>query len=211
MNTKQKCILLFTRYPRAGTSKTRLIPSLGKEGAADLQRKMTETVLHQIEQLQAHGSYDLRIYYTGADKTTMRQWLGSNGSYEEQCHGDLGKRMYHAFSSHLNAYLSVVLVGSDCPSIDAKLLDEAFKTLETHDLVLGPAYDGGYYLIGFSTNISPQSLASIFTGIHWGQSDVLQQTLAHADRLQFSYRLLKKLHDIDTPADLVHFNHHTDT
>ncbi len=211
MDPKHELILLFTRFPKPGTSKTRLIPALGKKGAANLQKKMTAVVLEQIKLLRTKRYCDLKICYTGADRDCMEQWLGSTFSYEEQCSGDLGKRMHHSISNHLSSYRSVILVGSDCPSIDQGVFDDACNQLQNHDIVLGPSYDGGYYLIGVSAGIAPQDLAFLFTAMDWGQPDVLTQTINRADRLQISYKLLKKLHDIDTPADLIYFNYHTDT
>ncbi len=211
MNSKHELILLFTRYPKPGTSKTRLIPALGKEGAANLQKKMTDVVLGQIELLRTKRHCDVKICYSGADHVAMQQWLGPTFGYEMQCSGDLGKRMHHSISKHLSSYRCVILVGSDCPSIDRSVFDDACNALQNHNIVLGPAYDGGYYLIGASAGIAPQDLAFLFTNMDWGQADVLRQTIARLDRLQQSYKLLKKLHDIDTPADLTYFNYHSDT
>ena len=191
-----KKIIIFTRYPTPGASKTRLIPALGADGAADLQRKMTEYILKELQKLQ--GTVDIEICYTGASNTEMLSWLGNNYKYSEQRAGDLGDRMLQAFSdSFNNGYKSIVVIGADCPSITNKVLHNAFIALESNDVVLGPATDGGYYLIGLHAANS-----EIFKGIKWSTDTVLSDTKNNIYQQNLKLHLLEELSDIDEPDDL---------
>lgn len=191
-------LIIFTRYPEPGRTKTRLIPALGAEGAAELQRQLTEHTLRQVRALQQRRSLRVTCCFAGGDVAAMQGWLGSAWDYQPQAEGDLGDRliaaMDHAFAAGAT---TVAFIGIDCPAIDAPLLDEAFHTLGTTEMVLGPADDGGYYLIGLRRPI-PQ----LFQGIDWGTEVVRQQTEAIAQSLQLSYHRLKPLNDIDRPDDL---------
>ena len=196
------CLILFTRYPQSGTTKTRLIPALGAEGAAMLQRQMTEHTLRQIEQFASEQLVKtepiaLEIWFTG-ERAQMQQWLGAERNYQAQGTGNLGDRMARAFqSAFASGVEKAVIIGSDCPQLDADRLSQAFRSLQTHDLVLGEATDGGYYLIGLR-----QFVADLFVGIDWSTERVLQQTLDIAKRLSLSIALLEPLTDIDRPEDL---------
>lgn len=191
-------LIVFTRYPEPGKTKTRLIGALGKEGAANLHRQLAERTLRQVKSLSEYGSSTVEVYFTGATEALMREWLGDNLVYQQQGNGNLGDRMAQAFDRAFSAGSEqVMIIGIDCPSIDAKLLLYAFEQLHSTDLVLGPAADGGYYLIGLR-----RMVPELFTGINWGTSRVLAQTLAHAQRLNLSVYQLPVLADIDRPSDL---------
>jgi uncharacterized protein len=195
-------LILFTRYPQPGTTKTRLIPALGAEGAALLQRQMTEHTLRQVAQLVQTEPIAVEIWFAGSPETEehaqMQQWLGADWSYQAQSTGDLGDRMAQAFqSAFASGAERVVIIGSDCPQLDADRLSQAFRSLQTHDLVLGEATDGGYYLIGLR-----QFAAELFVGIDWSTDRVLSQTLAIANQKMLAIALLEPLTDIDRPEDL---------
>ncbi len=209
MTSVQGIILLFTKYPEAGTSKTRLIPSLGKEGAAHLQRRLAESMSQKVSHYCTKYQTDSEIHYSGGSNSLMKKWLGPELHYLEQCSGDLGQRMASAISMHLEKYKKIVLIGSDCPGIDEKIFESAFKGLEGNDIVMGPAHDGGYYLVGVQGNLPESTVTQIFQDIEWGRADVLQHTLSIISQLQLSCDLLEKLHDIDTPEDLRYLNHHS--
>ncbi len=191
MNHKLK-LILFTRFPEPGKTKTRLIPHLGAEGAAQLQKEMVE---HTLKQARKIGS-GIEVRYTGGSLEKMRDWLGADLEYAEQGGGDLGERMERAFSEHFErGGERVVLIGSDCPSNDWENMDAAFQALEKSECVLGPALDGGYYLIGLN-----QPLPHLFSGIEWGGENVLKQTCAAA--ASSSVKLLKLLDDVDLPEEI---------
>ena len=135
----------------------------------------------------------------------MQQWLGSDNSVKPQGRGNLGERMQKAFEEAFNmGYERVLLVGSDCPGISVDTFEEAFEILANEDIVLGPATDGGYYLIGFRDQSRP-----IFKHIGWGTEKVLSETLDQIKAQQLTVGLLEELHDIDRPEDLAHLNHHS--
>jgi uncharacterized protein len=193
-------LIIFTRYPRAGQAKTRLIPALGAEGAARLQIAMTE---HSL--LQARGlKQPIAIYYTNGEERELRDWLGEDVQYCPQCSGDLGAKMLGAFWDSLKEEVgAVVIIGTDCPAIDTQLLTQTFEALQASDLVLGPALDGGYYLIGLR-----RVIPALFENIAWSSDQVLSQTLAIAKGLNLSIHLLPELPDIDRPKDLQYLPPH---
>lgn len=195
-------LIIFTRYPEPGKTKTRLIPALGKEGAAMLQRQMTEQKLAQAQKLQTYSPLSLEIHFAGGNEQLMQEWLGSNITYKRQSEGDIGCRMTSAFhESFQTGMKQIVLIGTDCPELNAKLIAQAFEELIQHDLVLGPARDGGYYLIGLNRFIS-----ELFTGISWSTAEVLSQTLSIAQKLELAVAFLPTLSDIDRPEDLAVWN-----
>ncbi len=195
-------LILFTRYPEPGRVKTRLIPELGERGAADLHKKLTETCLSCLFKVCAENDTGITVFFTGGSKRQMHRWL-PDISLVRQEGADLGERMIAAFS-HVRALGGnrILLVGSDCPELSPAILRQGFQHLLTHDLVLGPAHDGGYYLVGISVDVVPASLWTLMTDMGWGGGDVLSTTLARVRRAGFSYSLLPRLHDIDRPEDL---------
>jgi hypothetical protein len=194
----RKCLIIFTRYPEPGKTKTRLIPVLGAEGAATLQRQMTEQKLAQVRELQAAYPVSVEVHFTGGNEQLMQSWLGSSLIYQRQSEGDIGCRMASAFQASFEAGMNnVVLIGIDCPDLNAQLMAEAFQALHQHDLVLGPAVDGGYYLIGLR-----RLIPELFTGIRWSTAEVLPETLRIAHRLELAVAKLRLLSDVDRPEDL---------
>ncbi len=194
-----ECLIIFTRYPEPGKTKTRLIPALGAEGAATLQRQMTEHTLAQVKELQAKRLVSVEVYFVGGNQQLMQSWLGTSVIYRQQGDGDLGRRMAIAFQTALEAGKQrVVVIGTDCPDLKAEVMVKAFHALEQHDLVLGPAQDGGYYLIGLC-----RLIPELFTGISWSTAEVLQQTMSIAQRLELAVAYLPRLSDVDRPEDLV--------
>ena len=177
-------VSLFTRWPEAGKAKTRLIPALGAQGAADLHKRLTERTAATV---RAAG-LALEIRSTGADPAQFRDWRGV-ASVVDQGDGDLGARLARTAET-----LPVLLLGADVPGLLPHHLTAAAAALATMPAVVGPAADGGYWLLGLSAPM-PQ----LFTGIEWGTDAVLAATLA---RLPPDTPRLETLSDLDTPADL---------
>lgn len=197
-NPRQERLIIFTRYPVAGETKTRLIPALGADGAAECQRAMTEQVLQATN--TTRGATE--ILYTGANEELMRAWLGSDYACTVQGEGDLGERMARAFRDAFGAGCErVVIIGVDCPDVTAGVVDAAIDALHSHDVALGPAVDGGYYLIGLRRD-AMHALPELFDGVVWGGADVFAQTEANAHRLGLSTARLALLRDVDLPEDL---------
>lgn len=191
-------LMLFTRYPEPGRTKTRLISRLGAEGAAALQRAMTEYVLRQVAAAAGRLPLALEVHFDGGTKAQMQSWLGTGTVYYPQGEGDLGARLETAFRQNFAAGRSgAIAIGSDCPALGSEHLAAAIAALQRADVVLGPATDGGYYLIGLSR---PQPV--LFDAIAWGTGEVLAQTLAAATAQGLTVALLTPLTDVDLPEDL---------
>ena len=196
-------LIIFTRYPEPGITKTRMIPALGAEGAADLQRGMTEHLMASVKALQARRSLVVEIRYDGGSEKLMQNWFGLSFTYARQGEGDLGQRMQRALAAGFqNGSTSIVLVGSDIPDISSDVIEHAFEALHHNKLVLGPAGDGGYYLIGLQKADEELTYPELFAAIDWGTPEVLNQTVAAADQLGIGYALLETLNDVDRPADI---------
>ncbi|MCI5122139.1 MAG: glycosyltransferase [Candidatus Electrothrix sp. AUS4] len=205
-------IVLFTRYPQAGKVKTRLIRELGPEGAAMLHSRLTKQVINNLRPLLSNDSIQLRVSYCGGSKEEIQTWLGSDLPLGKQQGKDLGERMLHAFEqAWAQGTKKVLLIGSDCPGINPAIIESGLEQLELHDLILGPAADGGYYLIGLPARLKDrkQDYTALFQNITWGTEQVLQQTLKQAKGSNLSCALLPQLHDIDRPEDLVHLDYYT--
>lgn len=137
------------------------------------------------------------LFYTNGipDADTWKEFC-----LEEQCGTDLGQKLSNAFGVlSRRGYTEVIVIGTDCPGMNSQLLKEAFERLKKYDLVLGPAEDGGYYLIG-----AHMAHPALFAGISWSSSSVLSETLAAAEDLGLTYTLLPLLPDIDEEKDLIH-------
>jgi rSAM/selenodomain-associated transferase 2/rSAM/selenodomain-associated transferase 1 len=202
--TSKERLIIFTRYPESGITKTRLIPLLGADGAANLQRKMTEHTLSRAEGLTASNDLTLEIRYNGGNEKLMRRWLGSKFEYASQGVGDLGKRMQRAFEDVFESgAASAVIIGTDIPDLTVNILKKAFSALKQKEMVLGPAKDGGYYLIGFKKTVFSPAVGGLFSGITWGEHDVLNKTIKIAVGLGIDYFLLDELDDVDRPEDLL--------
>lgn len=180
-------VALFTRWPEAGKAKTRLIPALGAQGAADLHRRLTERTVATVRAAGLH----LEIRSTGADPAMFRDWLGT-ADVVDQGEGDLGERLARAAER-----LPLLLLGADIPGLLAHHLSDAAAALAHHPAVIGPAVDGGYWLLGLA---APQP--AVFRDMAWGTDSVLATTLA---RLSADTPRLATLSDLDTPDDLAHW------
>ncbi len=169
-----------------------------RRGAAELHRRMTERAVGTARELRALTGIAVEIRFVGGDDSKMRQWLGNDMAYAAQTGMDLGERMDNAFKAGFDQGCDrIVLVGSDCPGLTVDILEEAFQALDHHPVVLGPASDGGYYLIGLK-----QRLSIVFQDISWGTEKVLEETRKALSTLEVSCALLERLSDVDTPEDL---------
>jgi rSAM/selenodomain-associated transferase 1 len=192
-------LIVFTRYPEPGTTKTRLIPVLGKAGAANLHRLMAQRTIARARSLQQSGRLSVEIHHTGGNLQLMQDWLGTDIIYQNQIDGDLGAKMLAAFQKSFDSGVDkAAIIGTDCPTLKAEIMAQAFQELSQHDVVLGPAKDGGYYLIGLR-----RAIPELFSGIKWGTSEVFVCTRAIAQNLDLNIAYLPTLADIDRPEDLL--------
>ena len=180
--------------------KTRLGKVIGFDRSAALYRLLLQQNLSRL--LHPTPPFALFLFYDpAAPLAAYQRWLGTYAFVPQQG-GDLGERMYQAFY-HLFAqgFNRILLVGSDIPHLDQPLIMQAFALLQHRDVVLGPAEDGGYYLIGLRKLPVPQ----LFQDITWSTATVLEQTLERVQAARFSYGLVEKRRDIDTVDDLLTF------
>jgi hypothetical protein len=196
-------LLIFTRYPEAGRTKTRLIPALGAEGAACLHRRLTEKLIGEAGQLERQLNTSTVIHFTGGSKDMMTAWLGPLACVE-QAGGDLGLRMRTAFCrAFAGGADRAVLVGTDIPDLDAEILARAFAGLQTGDAVIGPSRDGGYYLIGLTAGAAPRLFDPLFHEMVWSTGEVFASTVSRLEKCGCRVTILPTLADIDRPEDLI--------
>lgn len=189
MNPNDIRLVLMLKAPKPGTVKTRLAKDLGNERAAEIYRIL---VKHQVSELPPE--FPAEIHFAPADaEPDLRDWLGERFAYRAQCEGDLGERLVHS-AKHVfeNPATGLIFLGGDCPHITAALLRECIEQLQNHDVVLGPACDGGYYLIAIR-----KDRPHLFHGIDWGSERVLEQTLLRIHEGGLLHFLLPELEDVD--------------
>ncbi|HEY6947277.1 MAG TPA: TIGR04282 family arsenosugar biosynthesis glycosyltransferase [Gemmatimonadales bacterium] len=190
-----RSLVVFARAPELGRVKTRLAREIGEAAALEAYRELGKAVLGAVGRL---GACDLVVAFTPADReASVRAWLGPAPRYEPQLEGDLGARMLGAVAGRFAAGAAkVLLIGTDCPGLNPELLETAFARLDRADTVLGPAADGGYYLVGMK-----RPIPELFEGIPWSGPTTLSATLARAAAAGVSVALLDERRDIDTAAD----------
>lgn len=188
-------LIIFVKYPRPGSVKTRLAASIGKERAALFYSSLVNIVVDRTKSPE----YRRAIFYSpGIPKRKFKDWLGKRFLYYPQKGSDLGERLLNAFKLIFRKGAKrIVCIGTDSPLIDEKIICRAFKALKNRDCVIGPSYDGGYYLIGLSL-----MNGQIFKGISWSTKRVFGQTLDKLKQQKIKYKILLKSFDIDTYQDL---------
>ncbi|RSK34557.1 TIGR04282 family arsenosugar biosynthesis glycosyltransferase [Hymenobacter metallilatus] len=187
-------LLIFARHPELGRVKTRLAADIGAEGALAVYQELLAHTRAVVAPLAVHKT--VWLAEAPAAPLPAPEWPG----YEPllQPAGDLGQKMQTAFAHAFARQAGrVLIIGTDCPGLTTALLTEAFEALLTHDVVLGPAADGGYYLLGMR-QLYPQ----LFQAKSWSTATVRAETLADIRRLQLRLHQLPELQDIDTGADL---------
>lgn len=189
-------LIQFAREPVPGAVKTRLIPALGAAGACALHEAL---VWHTCRNLLALGHARVQLWVAGDPLHPLFQRCRDAGveSLHAQQGQDLGERMAAALRRGLDESPRVLLVGSDCPGLDADYLHQALTLLAAFPLVLGPARDGGYVLVG-----ARQPVDALFREVPWGSDEVLQCSLENARRAGWAVGLLPERVDIDRPQDL---------
>ncbi len=221
-------LILFTRYPTPGEAKTRLIPTLGANGAAELHRVLTERTVALLRTVGA----PVEVHVTGAPVEAFRDWLGQEVAFIPQAEGGLGERLLAALDPAQGRHAELVsasmphrqpvmpneawtlkrvqhddltdravspciFFGADTPDLSPEIVAAAVAALETHDGVIGPADDGGYYLIGMR---EPQP--ALFTDMAWSTETVFPETMRRVAELGLNFLTLETLSDCDRPEDL---------
>jgi rSAM/selenodomain-associated transferase 1 len=192
-----RCILFFVRNPERGEVKTRLAATLGQNVARDLYCCF---ILDMLSALQRGGFPLIICYYPEDALDHLKGIVGEGYAFQPQYGEDLGERMKNGMmDSFAQGFDRAIVIGSDIPDLPGAFIQESFAALETYDSVIGPAFDGGYYLIGFRQE---SFLPEAFKGIEWGTNTVLTQTLGILRDHQRTAYLLPPLRDIDTLEDL---------
>lgn len=186
-------LLILLKAPILGTVKTRLAADIGSDTALSIYRRLLDQVVIAMSPLSA-----VELHYTPATAgELLSPWLKPGWQLYPQSEGNLGDRMHHSFSQAFTTGAKrVVMIGTDCPSVELADIRRAWTVLADHDLVLGPATDGGYWLIGLN-----RPRPELFKDINWSTSTVLSETLACANQLGLSHQLLRPLSDVDTKTD----------
>lgn len=193
-----RCILFFVKYPEPGSVKTRLAEETSPAQACELYKAMVEEVLPVLESVE---ETDVMVCYTPETRgRDVGRWLGKGRRCLSQKGTDLGRRMENGFrEAFFMFYEQVVLVGSDIPGLTAEIIGQAFAALDDGKVVLGPAEDGGYYLIGFERgSFTPE----VFSDMVWSTETVFEDTVARLTKLGFGVETLPQLMDMDTLDDL---------
>ncbi|MCA1654149.1 MAG: TIGR04282 family arsenosugar biosynthesis glycosyltransferase [Sphingomonadales bacterium] len=180
-------VVLVTRYPEPGRVKTRLIPALGAERAAQLHRALTERAVQAVRS----SGLVLELRTTGAPTAAFEEWLGAVGIVD-QGEGDLGERLARAGPPY-----PTIFIGADAPDLTPNLLQRAARALNEASAVIGPAEDGGYWLLGLSHEVD-----GVFEGVEWGTGVVFGQTMNRLTSAGIDPVLLPQLADCDRPEDL---------
>ena len=191
MKNPEPLIQIFCKAPVLGKVKTRLIQKLGRRGALDLYLQMFERLIAELS----------------ASRFNTELWISPDKDHAffesyafarfQQAGPHLGVRMSTALRDGLTRHESVILVGTDLPLIDRSYIEQAVGALQTHDVVLGPAEDGGYGLVGVNAKTP-----DMFSDIDWGTERVLSQTCARLNRDGLDFGLLPLIWDVDRPDDL---------
>lgn len=180
-------VVIMCRYPVPGRAKTRLIPALGPDGAAAMHKTLAERTVSTV---RASG-LPFTLWGTGGTSEAFTDWLGDL-SHKDQPEGDLGERLLAAAESYPTLFL-----GTDIPDLNPAHLKQAADALASGQAVIGPAADGGYWLLGL-----PEPADDLFRGIDWGTETVYAATRDKMDRLSIKPLVLEELHDLDRPEDL---------
>jgi uncharacterized protein len=208
-DTARNCLLFFVKDPESGRVKTRLAAVLGQDKATELYRCFVLDMLDTLDSV-AQRDTDLVVCFTpNQARPQMEGWLGRERSYLAQAGEDLGQRMCRAFARTFaqacnQGYEQVVLLGSDLPGLPPSVLTTALDELDRHGAVLGPAIDGGYYLIGFQRE---SFLPTVFENMAWGGPKVCQETLARMQAAGIEPALAPEWQDVDRPEDLEALRH----
>ncbi len=192
--------IVFVKAPILGQVKTRLEKHLDAKTILEIYKCTTADVIETVRQ----KTNEIKIcYYPAEESGLVKGWLGDAYDYEAQVGIHLGERMKNAFISTFNGNCSrAILVGTDLPGLSGKVIGKCFNQLANDTAVLGPTYDGGYYLIGFRNDLF---VPEVFENMPWGTPRVFENTLRVFNESKCGVHILPKLRDIDTYEDLIEF------
>jgi uncharacterized protein len=202
---KERCLIIFVKYPEKGKVKSRLSQYWDEDVVVRLYHAFIEDLLERL----SGGDYQFRIAYHPLErKNDFPNEFGNTFSYMSQTGTDLGKKMHNALKQCFSdGFHWVVIIGSDSPDLPQQIIKDAFQVLEKSDAVIGPSYDGGYYLIGFCReSFTPKA----FDGIEWGTDSVWKTTMDILKNAGINVHVLPAWRDIDRPEDVVALIHESE-
>ena len=190
---KEGAIIIFVRQPELGKVKTRLAATMGNEKALAVYRFLLQHTYGLIKD----SSFAVNVFYAGS-MAEDDLWRSSNIKKRIQQGNDLGEKMSNAFKAvFADGFSKVLIIGSDCFELSIELINQAFEQLGSVDVVIGPAKDGGYYLLGMNAPFK-----ELFQNIVWSTSTVYSETLEKINQHRYSAAALPVLTDVDTEADI---------
>lgn len=191
--TKKKALILFTKNPELGKVKTRLAKTIGNQNALEIYKNL----LQHTKEITLKVEADKYLFYSDTINE-KDQWENAIFNKKLQSGDDLGIRMKTAFSEVFAlGYTSVCIIGSDCYELNSEIVTAAFDSLEQNDFVVGPTFDGGYYLLGMK-KINNR----VFEEVSWSTETVFDTTISRINETKSSVFILEKLTDIDEEKDL---------
>lgn len=183
-------LIIFIKNPSLGKVKTRLAKDVGNAKALQIYKSLL-SYTRSVSLL-----VDAKRYLFYSDQIVSDEWSPDQFTKKSQSGKNLGEKMSNAFRSVLTDHPKVLIVGSDCPQLDLMTMSKAYAALDTHDFVIGPSKDGGYYLLGMKS-----SEVDIFSDIAWSTSKVLEQTTKKISAANKTYHLLREMSDVDFLSD----------
>ncbi len=190
----ENALIIFIKNPALGKVKTRLARTVGDEKALDIYLELTQITRQNAKILRGVSRHVFYSDFYNHDD----EWANDTFQKHVQSGGDLGERMSNAFSDILKIYKHAIIIGSDCPTLTTTILELAFEKLKTHDFVVGPSTDGGYYLLGFGQNNVNDF---VFKNMEWSTDKVLPTTLKRIEENEKTVFLLPELTDVDEEKD----------
>jgi rSAM/selenodomain-associated transferase 1 len=184
-------VIIFVKNPEIGKAKTRIASSVGFDKSLEIYQELLSITRDIAQKIDAK-----RLLYYSHFINLSDAWDNDKFDKYLQADGDLGVKMSTAFDQTLKEVDKAVIVGSDCPYITTDIINAAFQSLSSHDIVIGPTYDGGYYLLGMK-----KLTQELFLNITFSVDTVYDETLNRIKNLGLSYKALNKLHDIDYYED----------
>jgi len=201
---KDTAIIVFTKFPVEGKVKTRLAKNMGNKFAVSFYRVCAEHTFKELIKVKETGS---ELFLFCSEENEIEQvmnWAGNNFNYYSQQGNDLGLKMYNAFETVFKkGYKKVIIVGTDAPDVSMNLVQSVISVLDNYSVVIGPANDGGYYLLGFKSK-----LIDLFSGIEWSTDSVFNSTIEKLNNSKTHYFVVDELTDIDTLEDLQNWLKH---
>ena len=195
-NKPGNALIVFVKYPNPGKVKTRLAEGTSKDFASRVYKFCAERIFREISSLKNFNKY---IFYSEEkDKEKIIGWANNKFFYFPQQGNDLGKRMLNAFELVFNQQnQKTVIIGTDIPDLSEEIILDAIDSLDENDIVIGPSFDGGYYLLGMK-----KVYVDLFSNIDWSMDSVFKSTMQKIQSLSLSVKKLETLRDIDTKNEL---------